>query len=303
MRQSSERPDIKGFLDVREYLRAVYGWRKHHNRKFSYAEWAKEFGFQSRSFLRLVIMGKRSITERSLSLFLQKLELNRAEQDYFAALVGFNQAPSLAARELYAGKLRRLYRQSSGRNLVQDIYHFLSSHQGPRVQALLSLADFQSSDKELADRLHLTLGQVQELLSLLEKIGLARSEQRGDLVVWRATVSNFEVKEELGNVALQSFHRRSLEDAIHAIDQNPQERRYDSALLPLTAEEFREAHAEILDFLKDLTARHRSDSGLERRLYQLNVNLVPVSKPIVRASSSREPARPSHTQPSRRKEQ
>jgi uncharacterized protein (TIGR02147 family) len=280
------RPEVTSFLVVSEYLQALYAWRKRKHRGFSYTTWADELGFKNRVFLRLIVVGKRSITENSIPLFIDGLKLKKSDGEYFSLLVRLNQAGNLSAREHYARELSLLRKRSGLRTEIRDQYLFLSSHLAPRLQVLISMDGLNRSPENLAWLLGTTRSKTQEMLEMLERLELARLEPGEDGAgQWVGTKKDFEVKQSLGNIALQSFHRRSLEEAISAIDSVPESRRYQSGILPLPADKLQSASEEINDFLRQFLDKYKVSQGSNRRLYQINLNIFPVSKPILQSAS------------------
>jgi uncharacterized protein (TIGR02147 family) len=278
-------PRLHTFLDARAYLGAVYEWRSGQSRQFSYSRWAQELGFKSRSFVRMVVVGHRRITENSIPIFVKGLKLNSRDAEYFAALVRLTQAESLASREYHAMEVTRLRahaRTSTPETrVVTDHYHFLSSHHGPKLQTLLSLRDLSKTPEVLAKLLDITEPKVMDLLETLERIDLARKSTNYPNQ-WEATSDNFEVKPLLGDLALQSFHRKSLEEAVRAMDQPRNTRRYHSVLVVLSEQDYERIALEVQETLDRLLSSCQSNLGENRRLYQLNASLIPVSQPISR---------------------
>ncbi|MBN21710.1 MAG: hypothetical protein CL678_10525 [Bdellovibrionaceae bacterium] len=70
-------PSVLQYVDVHEFLKDVYQFRKNKELDFSYLTWSKELGFKSRTFLQLVVTGKRKITDKSLSSFITGLSLKK----------------------------------------------------------------------------------------------------------------------------------------------------------------------------------------------------------------------------------
>ncbi len=117
-------PKVRDFLNVREFLTAVYNYRRQTAPHFSYASWAAEFGFKSRSYLRLVIIGKRNFTESSLHLFIKGLKLNSADAHHFTNLVQFEQSSVSSQRKFNFEKVLKGFKKSSRQ--IQDYYSFFS---------------------------------------------------------------------------------------------------------------------------------------------------------------------------------
>jgi len=273
------KPDLQSYLDVRQYLQEYYEWRKEEFTGFSYASWAKELGFQSRTFLRLVVVGKRNITERSIPKFQKSLKLTQKEQSYFLNLVRFSQAPTAERREYYAKFLQKKISGTSS-TIIADHYQFLSSSTGPKLMALLTMKDVPWTKERIHSHLGVPMRVLSTWLLTLERLGLAQQIKETESVRWIATISRFKVPEKIGDLALKSFHRKSLEHAITAIDEES-DRRYRALYVPLSKDEFNEIQETVQQFIDDILDKYLTDEGQNRRLYQMNLNLIPVSNPIL----------------------
>ncbi len=270
-------PNVRNYLDPNKFLADYYYWQKSVDRNFTYASWAQELKFNSRSFLRLLIIGKRNFTEPSLQRVAGGLKINKKDQQYFINLVRFSQSPTLEIKEQYAKKLSRALKGSNRTN-IYDYYSFFSSHLGPRLQVLLGCNGVEKTLSGLAYCLNTNETKIKELLNMLESLGLAQQSEDGNK--WRATSKSFQAKESLGNIALQAYHRNSLEEAIHAIDLPPQEREFLCSLFTLNEDEYIKLKKKLWDFLLEITNQFDSDNDRRKKLYQLNMNLIPVSRII-----------------------
>src|SRR5262245_22843026 len=79
------------YFDYRDFLRDRYRVLKA-RRRFSYRLFARRAGFRSSNIFKLVMEGRRNLTEKSSRMFAKGLRLNRSEGEYFRELVLFNQA-------------------------------------------------------------------------------------------------------------------------------------------------------------------------------------------------------------------
>lgn len=282
----TEKPKVREYLSAREFLNAVYNFRKEKAAHFSYSTWAAELGFKSRSYLRLVIVGKRNFTDQSLDVFIRGLKFTSAEANHFLNLVKFEQASEFAQRQTHFERVLKGYKKSSRQ--VHDYYAFFSSHFGPRLQVLLSLTDIRKTPEKLAELLGAPLTVVSDLLQNLESIGLAKKNSSE----WQSTTNDFEVADKCGDIALKSFYQKSFEDAVKAMELPFEKRKFDSLLLPLTSEEYSELNREIQLVIEKLFSKFSASTGNGRELYQIIFSSIPVSQPIIRektTESSRAP--------------
>lgn len=281
-------PSVVGYLDYKTFLKDYYQFKKAQDEGFTFSKWAEAAGFSSRSFVRLVMVGRRPLTENSIPRFIHSMRLSHQEAEYFRTLVRFNTANELKMREEYLKKLRQF--MGPKRKLIPPSYDYLSSHWGPRLHALLSIKSLVRTPKALAQMIKQPLSKINEILKTLELGGLA-TEQNG---TWEGCDSTFEVPNEIGNLAIQSFHRNSLKMAVDAIDTDPRQRFFQSTFFALTEDQYKELCQNIDEYTNSLLEKFDSTNSKARKLYQININAIPVSGPLIHSQEKVECARSSN---------
>jgi uncharacterized protein (TIGR02147 family) len=284
-------PAIWDFVEPVQFLKAQYQYRKSCEPDFSFATWAAELGLKSRSFLRLVLIGKRSLTEDLAHLFVQNLKLNKSETQYFTHLVGLHRASQLQTKEYHSREISKLRKKFllKSHSITEvsrtDLFDFLSSYQIPRLQTLLTIEEVEKTVPNLARLLKMKESEVSQHLQTLQKLGLAEKENN-ESEKWTATQSRIGAPDALGNIALQSFHRKSLEEAIQALTLPKETRRYQSLVLPLTMEQLQELNEEVQQTFQACLQKFEPQTDGEKRIYQINLNIIPVSESIDRSPKS-----------------
>lgn len=84
--------NIFAYSDYRHFLSDYYKTKKAQSTKFSYRYFAMKAGFSSASYLKLVMDGKRNLTECSQEKFVNAIGLSEKESEYFNSLVGLSQS-------------------------------------------------------------------------------------------------------------------------------------------------------------------------------------------------------------------
>lgn len=274
-------------LDPVEILRAHYEHRKIADAKFSYQSWADELGLKSRSFLRLVLRGERSLTADVGELFVAYFKMNKSQATYWRELVKLGQAKTLASRELACLNLNKLrskfaLKDHNFKELdPRDVYEYFANFKMPRLHTLLSYPNLDRNLSSLSQLLQISENETAQMLQTLTQLGLCKNEDNQ----FASTTFQLQRPDLLGNVALQSFHKKSLQEAIDAIDYPKNSRRFQSLLLALSEEEMEELSQELTQKLSEILARdENSKTDLKsKRLYQINLNLIPVSASYSRA--------------------
>lgn len=85
---------IDQYTDYRLYLKDLFNAYKESKPGFSYRSFAKAANLSSPSFLKLVMDGKRNLTDESIDKFIIGLQIPSRDAEIFRTLVKFNQAKS-----------------------------------------------------------------------------------------------------------------------------------------------------------------------------------------------------------------
>ena len=276
-----EPPKISSYLDYRAFLQDLYQYKKATDGDFSFATWAKKANIKSRSFLRLVIVGKRTLTESVLPALVRSLELEKKESLYFMTLVRFNNARDIETRQLYFNELQTYLKEQH--TVIHNAYDYLSSHWCPRIHVILTLEGVDTSVVSLSKMTGLSKSKVKEVLQILQCIGNA-FEKDGQ---WFSKDCIFEVPDELSNLAIQSFHKNSLEMGIEAIGKDPDERQFQSIFFALSEDEYQEVCKRIDSFTTNLLHEFGRKKSYNKRLYQLNENLIPMTTKFIQSDTDK----------------
>ncbi|MEK2689164.1 TIGR02147 family protein [Bdellovibrio sp. GT3] len=271
-----KKPLLRDYLNIAFFLHDLYQYRKATEEQFSYETWAHELGFQHRSFLRQVVIGRRALTDTTAKQICERLFFTQAEQEHFMILTHYSRARSSREREAFGKKLIQLLEQNYYQNEIEASEEFVSTPLIPRLQALLSLGDDAKTAEALAQFLNADSLQVAKGLMILTKLGLAESTPDGH----KATVSNFKVPNNLGSQALLEYHKQSLQEAIDARTLPHHLRRYKSMILPMSQEEFDSFLKNMDGFVKEQLHKFDTPKTTGRRLFQVNLNLFSVSEEL-----------------------
>lgn len=91
-------PSVFEHIDFRAFLRDHFDASKRLKPHYSYRYFARRAGFSSPNFLKLVVEGKRNLSRAMTESFAKALGLDAKESAFFADLVAFGQAETLAEK-------------------------------------------------------------------------------------------------------------------------------------------------------------------------------------------------------------
>lgn len=278
--KTPNRPNPAAFDDHREYLKAMVDHLKESQSGFSHRQFARRAGFSTSSFLKLVIDGKRNLSQESIGRFAKALGLDAKERDAFEALVMLNQASNDEDRNRYFRQLRKGIKDvSEVARLKRSQYDIYSSWYGIPVREMFLLPDFRPDPEWIARRLRprITRAEAQKILDRLMELGLIRKTEDGTLVLDSVKLSADSAVQLL---AARNYHREMLKQAELALDRlDRKDRNVTSLTVTLTREQYEYVCREIEEFGKNLMNRiEDTPHGKEsREVFVMGIQLFPVT--------------------------
>jgi len=268
---------VYDFLDYRAYLRAYYEAAKRTQRSFSFRSFSKLAGLRSPNFLKLVIEGERNLGADSVAGFSTALGLEGHEAEFFADLVAFNQAASLADKNRAFERISASRRFRAARRIDGDLFAYLSHWYNPAIRELAGRADFSEDPRWIASQLRPRISPTEaaEAMRLLFSLGLlVREPSSGRVLRGEPTLTT---EHEVRSLGAAAFHRQMIERAAESLETVPSALRDLAALTvcisPETAARVKER---IHQFREAITELCDSDTA-GAVVYQLNVQWFPLS--------------------------
>jgi uncharacterized protein (TIGR02147 family) len=269
---------IFNYFDFREFLKADFQERKARNPGFSIRALATKLGLNSSTLTR-IFNGKRNIGKNLSPMFVKFLGLRSRESEYFGHLVGFCQAKSEHQRMAEYRELSRL-RNGRVKEVPQSRHAFYEEWYFSAVRELLRFYPFNGDFQSLAKMLDppITMQEAKRAVELLLNLGFI-DRVGAAYAVRDAAISTGAVWQ---GMAVQRFHQETLGKAIEGIERIPrQERDYSTMTMCYSAEGYIKARELLKRTREELTRIEECDLG-RNRVYQINMQLFPASKPYER---------------------
>lgn len=279
---SKIRPELKKYLNIFQYLYDYYQFRKENESHFSYEKWANELKVNDKSYIRLIVLGKRPLNQKMIDSFLNCLALSDDEQKYFKVLVDYTQSKTRMQKEILGQKLISLLKNELDQIEIKSHYDFLSNPLLPRLQVFLSFDDIDQSARNLAWLLNTSETEVINGLQKLLDFGLVIKNENKYVV----RKKSFKVTDQFRDLGLESYYHQNLDAAKAAIQLPQDERRFRSLLLPMNNEEFNQYLNSLNEFSSQLLTKYNSDIFSGRRLYQVHFNIIPASQKAQKETDS-----------------
>lgn len=271
-------PNIFNYIDYREFLEDFYNEQKVINKAFSYQYFANKAGFKSKSFIKLVIDGKKNLTTDSIEKLNNVLKLTEKPFSYFNDIVSFNQAKSVQERNFYFEKITQYNKRSSARTVLLQQYEIYSKWYYNAVRELVVTIDFKDDFERLGKMLKpaISARKARDAVKVLERLGFiekrdGRYSQCDPLIT---------TGDEVRSLAVSNFHIQNLALAMSSIDTVASSERDISCLvLGLSDKGFTLVKDEIKKFRKKLLDIAANEKKVNR-VYHINFQALPVSEEI-----------------------
>lgn len=270
-------PNLFDYFDYREYLHDYYQFHKKRNPAYSYRLFARKAKLGSPNYLKLVVDGKRRITDRTLFQFARGLGLNRDEEKYFRELVMYQEVSDPDSKELHLRSLLKYQeKQRTPTPLRADRIKFLLDWHHAVIRELVATRDFKEDAVWLAKRLgnKITEAQAKESLELLERLQILQRNAGGKLEQREPLLTS---SDEVPSHVIRSLHRTYLRKAINSIFVVPIDKRELSGLvISIPQHRMKEVKEEIKEFRKKLNRKY----GLDRdgdEVFFIGLYLFPVT--------------------------
>lgn len=272
-------PNLYAYLDYREFLKDYYEEKKAASPVFSYKSFANKAGFKTKSFLKMVIMGKKNLSDVSLQKVAQAIKLDPKATSYFEDLVAFNQAKSLKLRNQLLEKLLVHKVAGVGRIIQQAQYEFYSQWYHNTIRELLPRLEFKGDYEKLGKML---MPQVSEKdarrsVDMMTRLGLIHKNEDGKYIQTDPIITT---GDEVRSMAVRNFHLENFLLAAKSLEDCPGELRDLSCLVVrLSDPGFTLFKQEIQAFRKKLLELAESDKPF-KRVYHVAFQMYPTSQEI-----------------------
>lgn len=278
--KNKAKPNILDYFEYYEYLRDFYSYSKENDRSFSYQNWAKAAGLASKGYLRMVVIGKRKLTDETFKKLLPTIELSDFEQKVFKGLIELDRARNLNEKTQKYEELVKIKSTQKIKN-VDNTYEYLSHEWLPRLHVLLGIKNISRTEKDLSKSLGLSISDIKTLCKKLEKLSYAKKVNDQ----WESKDEITYMSNKVNSIAVQKFHKNSLETSIESLELDSSERHFNAIYYALDKESYQKIAQKIDLFSRELLIEFsHQEMKNDKRLYQINTNLIPMSENLIRSS-------------------
>ncbi|AFY03266.1 DUF4423 domain-containing protein [Bdellovibrio bacteriovorus] len=282
-------PVLSDYMNYRQFLADFYLYKRKASkgslRAYTYAVFSAAANIKSPNYLKMIIEGKRNLSDDMIGKFGKALGFMKDQTEEFRLLVQFTQAMDPAERNMYLKKLsehRVAGKLKSGEidrktwekvpNWVAWIIYAMIDQDGVSFDTatLKKLLRGKASEDEIDNA----------LTTLITSGDLRRDEVTGELKKARSLT---ESPEEIPVALVRKLQSQLMYLGLESLYQDqPTEREFGTLTLSLTKSEFEEIKFKLRQMRKalhkDNSIARMKDKG--ERVYQLNIQLFPVTNAV-----------------------
>ncbi|MNJ91254.1 hypothetical protein D3C87_89020 [compost metagenome] len=279
-------PVLSDYMNYRTFLADFYQYKRESSkgalRAYNYAVFSAAANIKSPNYLKMIIEGKRNLSDDMISKFGKALGFNKEQTEELRLLVHFTQATDPADRNLYLKKLsehRVTVKLKSGEidrktwekvpNWVAWIIYAMVDQEGVSYDTatLKTLLRGKASEDEIESA----------LTTLMASGELKRDEVTGEIKKNRSLI---ESPEEVPVALVRKLQSQLMYLGLESLYQDhPSDREFGTLTLSLNKAEFEEIKFKLRQMRKalhkDNSIARMKDKG--ERVYQLNIQLFPVT--------------------------
>lgn len=282
-------PVLSDYMSYRQFLADFYKFKRQASkgalRAYNYAVFSAAANIKSPNYLKMIIEGKRNLSDDMITKFGKALGFNKEQTEEFRLLVQFTQATDPADRNMF---LKKLSEQRVSAKLKSGEIDRKSFEKVPNWVAwiIYAMVDQEGVSFDTATLKKLLRGKASEdeietsLNSMLSSGDLRRDELTGELKKARNLTDS---PEDIPVALVRKLQSQLMYLGLESLYQDqPTDREFGTLTMSLTKAEFEEIKFKLRHMRKAIN----KDNSIARmktkgeRVYQLNIQLFPVTSAV-----------------------
>ncbi|WII72635.1 TIGR02147 family protein [Bdellovibrio sp. 22V] len=282
-------PVLSDYMNYRQFLADFYQYKRKASkgslRAYNYAVFSAAANIKSPNYLKMIIEGKRNLSDDMIGKFGKALGFMKEQTEEFRLLVNFTQATDPAERNMYLKKLseHRVAGKLKSGEIDRKTWEKVPNWVAWIIYAMI---DQEGVSFDTASLKNLLRGKASEdeidtaLTTLINSGELRRDEVTGELKKNRSLI---ESPEDIPVALVRKLQSQLMYLGLESLYQDqPTDREFGTLTMSLTKAEFEEIKFKLRQMRKGL---HKDNSiarmkGKGERVYQLNIQLFPVTNAV-----------------------
>ncbi len=272
-----KRINIFDYTDFRIFIRDYLDLKKKESYRLSRRYYCERLSLKSPSYLKLIIDGRRTLTETLMHKIALVFELNKGESRFFFDLVEYNQTGSESEKVEAFQKLRRHKNFIKIHKMSLDNFDFMTDPITLALKEMVVFDDFREDYAWIVSRMSFPAKEidVQRGLVKLIDLGLIRRDKAGSLV---PTFKQTKTGDQFGNISLRTYHSKMLEKAGESIELPIEQRYFRGYTMSISPE----AYSKIIDEYDMFFSKVRrivNEDKTPDSVYHTELAMFPLTKP------------------------
>lgn len=293
----TEFPDLFSYLDYRLFLRDFYEHKRRSTgkslRPYSYQHFSAAADIKSPNYLKMIIEGKRNLSDEMIQKFAKALGLTKDLAEQFRILVLMNQCEDIGDRNVLLRNLceLRVEQKMKTGHIDRKTFERIPNWTAWVILAMVSQTGIEIKPSDLRQILRNKASDedIEKAISGLMASGeVQKNSETGTLIRGRP---NIDSSEDFPVALVRKLQTQLMSLGLESLYQDPPtEREFGTLTLSLTQEEFEELKFKLRQMRKSI----HKDNSIARmkspgeRVYQLNIQLFPVSEKQIFTQNNRE---------------
>lgn len=285
-------PSLGMYTDFRQYLKDVYSHRRLTEstgvRSYSYSAFSAAADIKSPNYLKLIIEGRRNLSDDMTARFGRALRLQKGELEEFRALVHYGQATEPIERNRFLKELAdiRARQAFATGEMSQQAWEKIPSWMGWVLYAMADQEGVSFAPDELyrVMRAKTSPEDVRNELKRLIVNGdlkrLPSDDGNGPIVKGRDII---DAPQELPVEMIRKLQAELIYLGIESLFRDsPKEREFGAMTIAMTPAEFEQVRFELRQVRKRIQKdlKMNREAGKGERVYQMNIQLFPVTDKV-----------------------
>jgi uncharacterized protein (TIGR02147 family) len=266
------------YQDYHSYILDYYIERKRIS-AFTWREFAKQAGFASASYLKLVCDHKTRLVEDGAKKTAAAMNLQGYEYDYFMLLVQYENAKNDQQKKKCFEEIHQITSAHKVKLLGSESYAFYESWLHPVIRELApAMPGAKPLEMAKSIRIPVTAAEVSDSLNFLVKNNFLTVDENGNYHQTDKLISTGRL--DFVSIPVHSLIRQMGEFALQAFDDLPISERFFSGLtMGMTEKSFSKVMEELKECRRKIFAIVSAEEEVEK-ICRLNVQLFPLTKNI-----------------------
>ena len=272
------KPVIEDYFCYRKYLADFFSYKKLENPNYSYRVFTSKAGLKSSGHPKMIMNGDRNIGDKTLPMYQKAIGFSKkTENDYFRLLVQYDQTQDLKQKTEFFEQILKLKEKKGSCVLQASQYKLLSQSHIVTIYVLIGLDKFNATIDSIQERLveKISRPNIEKAVLLLLEIDLIKVDD-GYYVQKDGAVST---PDEIKALAVNKYHESMIKLSLESLKKDKiDERNFSGVTIGIDESKFEVVCEKINCFRKELNEL-MSDDVDASRVYQLNMNFFPLTKP------------------------